>query len=173
MRQARRLLERVFGSRLHPYLYAAGGMARAVVYALLLTAVLQGAVAGRGYWIVGLQAPILLGAATAIASIIPVEGTFLVWGSLAALLFATGHRWPAVGLLAWGTVLVHPADNIIRPLVIGAQTDMSVLAMMLGIVGGLAAFGLIGLFAGPVILALATAVWREWLGNLPDDRPTG
>ena len=173
MRQARRLLERVFGSRLHPYLYAAGGMARAVVYALLLTAVLQGAVAGRGYWIVGLQAPILLGAATAIASIIPVEGTFLVWGSLAALLFATGHRWPAVGLLAWGTVLVHPADNIIRPLVIGAQTDMPFLLVMFGIVGGLAAFGLIGLFAGPVILALATAVWREWLGNLPDDRPTG
>jgi predicted PurR-regulated permease PerM len=67
--------------------------------------------------------------------------------------------------LAWGVILVHPIDNVIRPLVISNVTHIPFLLVMFGVLGGLAAFGLIGLFLGPVILALGYAVWQEWLGE--------
>jgi predicted PurR-regulated permease PerM len=86
----------------------------------------------------------------------------LVWGSASAWLAATGHVWAALGLFAWGVVLVHPADNILRPLLISTSTRLPFLLVMFGVVGGLAAFGLVGLIIGPVVLAIATAVWREW-----------
>jgi len=161
-RQAVRVLRRFFGKRLDRYLRAAGGMTRAVVFGLLITALAQGTIAGIGYAVFGVEAPVLLGVLTALASIVPVVGTLLVWGSAGVLLMVGGHLWPGLGLLAWGTLLVHPADNIIRPLMISNVTEIPFLLVMFGVLGGLAAFGLIGLFIGPVVLAIATAVWREW-----------
>ena len=143
-------------------------MARAVVFGILITAIVQGALAGRGYAIFGVEAPVLLGAVTALASIVPIFGTFLIWGSVSAALVLSGHLWPGLGLMAWGIVLVHPADNLIRPLLISNATHMHFLLIMFGVLGGLAAFGLVGLFIGPVALAVANAVWREW--SLPAAR---
>lgn len=161
--QAARVLSRFFGGRLDAYMRAAGVTTRAVIFGLLITALVQGILAGIGYAVFRVDAPVLLGAATALASIVPVVGTFLIWGSVAVALMLTGHPWPGLGLLVWGTVLVHPVDNLIRPLVISNVTRMPFLLVMFGVLGGLAAFGLIGLFIGPVALAVATAVWREWL----------
>jgi predicted PurR-regulated permease PerM len=106
---------------------------------------------------------VLLGALTAAASIVPVVGTLLVMAPASLALFATGHLWPALGLIAWGTLLVHPVDNVLRPLLISNATKLPFLLVMFGVLGGLAAFGLIGVFIGPIALALAVAVWREWL----------
>jgi predicted PurR-regulated permease PerM len=165
VRQGAQVTRRFFSDRLDRYFRAAGAMARAVVYGLLVTALVQGTIAGVGYTVVGVDAPVLLGALTALASVVPIVGTFLVWGPVAAALLLTGHPWPGVALLAWGTLLVHPADNLIRPLLISNATQMPFLLVMFGVIGGLAAFGLVGLFVGPVSLAIATAVWREWSGE--------
>ena len=163
VRQTAQILHGFFGDRLDRYVCAAGVMTRAVVFGLLITAVVQGTIAGIGYAVFRVEAPIALGVLTALASIVPVVGTFLVWGSAGLALVVTGHLWPGIGLLAWGTLLVHPADNLIRPLLIGKVTQMPFLVVMFGVIGGVAAFGLVGLFIGPVALALAVAVWREWL----------
>ena len=74
-----------------------------------------------------------------------------------------GEIWPGIGLLLWGTLVVSWIDNLIRPLVISQAARIPFLVVMFGVLGGLAAFGLIGLFVGPVILAVLMAVWREWL----------
>ena len=157
-----RVVERFFARRLDRYLEAAGAMLKAAIFGLLVTAIVQGAIAGVGFAVFGVEAPVLLGVLTAVASIIPVVGTFLIWGSASVWLAATGHAWAALGLCAWGVILVHPADNILRPLLISSSTRLPFLLVMFGVVGGLAAFGLAGLIIGPVVLAIATAVWREW-----------
>jgi predicted PurR-regulated permease PerM len=161
--QAARVLTRFFGDRLDAYVRAAGAMTRAVIYGLLITALVQGVVGGIGYAVFGVDAPTLLGALTAIVSVIPIVGTFLVWGPVALWLVMSGHPWAGLGLLAWGVVLVHPADNLLRPFLISSATRMPFLLIMFGVLGGVAAFGLLGLFVGPVSLAVASAVWSEWL----------
>jgi predicted PurR-regulated permease PerM len=160
--QVARIVDRIFAQRLVRYVDAAAAMLKAAIFGLLVTAILQGAIAGAGFALFHVQAPVLLAMLTAVASIIPILGTFLIWGSASAWLAATGHVWAAVGLFAWGVVLVHPADNILRPLLISTSTRLPFLLVMFGVVGGLAAFGLVGLIIGPVVLAIATAVWREW-----------
>jgi predicted PurR-regulated permease PerM len=169
VQQVSRIGGRFFGGRLTRYLRAAGRMTRAVVYGLLATALVQGLIAGIGYAIVGVQAPVLLGALTALASIVPVFGTFLVWGPVGLWLALNGHLWQGLGLLAWGTALVNPVDNLLRPLLISTATEIPFLLIMFGVIGGLSAFGLVGVFIGPAALAVATAVWREWLEELADD----
>jgi predicted PurR-regulated permease PerM len=162
MREVRAILEGILGPQVRDYLDAAGSTTQAVVYALVLGALAQGAVAGVGYWIFGLQAPILLGAVTALVALIPF-GAPLVWVSLAIWLLLTGHIWPGAGLLLWGVLLVSWMDNIVRPLVISNATRMPFLLVVFGVLGGVLAFGLVGLFIGPVLLAVCLALWREWL----------
>ena len=161
--QVRTVLSRPFDDRLDRYVRAAGAMVRAVVFGFLMTALAQGIMAGIGYALVGVGAPIALGALTAFASVIPVLGTGLVWGVVVLTLLGTGQVWPALALLVWCTLLVHPVDNILRPMLISSSTQVPFLLVMFGAVGGIAAFGLVGLFIGPVALAIATAVWREWV----------
>ena len=171
VRQTMRILQRFFDDRLDRYVHAAAVMTRAVVLGLVVTALMQGTVAGIGYAVFRVQAPVLLGLMTALASIVPVVGTFLVWGTVSLVLMATGEFWPAIGLLAWGTVLVHPVDNLLRPLLISNATQLPFLLITFGVIGGLAAFGLVGVFIGPIVLVLATTVWREWLDERRDARP--
>ena len=160
--QIRRVGVRLFDHRLDRYAYAAGLMTRAVVYGLLITAVAQGMIAGLGYWIFGIQAPAVLGALTGLLSTAPLLGTALVWAPLGVALIVAGHTWKGVLLLAWGVLLVHPTDNVLRPLLISSLTRVPFLLIMFGALGGLTAFGLIGVFVGPVLLGVASAVWLEW-----------
>ena len=168
--QATRVVGRFFGERLDPYFHAAGAMTRAVVYGLLATALAPGALAGLGYWVAGVQAPILLAVLTALLALIPF-GTPIIWVSVGVWLLFNGQLAAGIGLLLWGALVVSSVDNLIRPLVISGATRVPFLLVMLGVLGGLAAFGLVGLFVGPVALAVGTAVWREWLeehaGNPP------
>lgn len=160
--QVRRILVRFIGERLEGYLSAVGATTKAVVYGLVLTALAQGALAGLGYWVAGVQAPVLLAALTALVALIPF-GTPFVWGSIGVWLLINGETAAGLGLLAWGTLVVSWVDNLIRPLVISSASRIPFLLVMFGVLGGLAAYGLIGLFVGPVILAVVMAVWREWL----------
>ena len=160
--QSRRVLVRFLGDRLDPYIATMATMTRSVVYGLVATAFAQGLIAGIGYAIVGISAFVLLGALTGILSVVPMVGTGVVWGSLSVYLAVTGHLWKAVILALWGLVLVHPTDNILRPLLISNATRVPFLLAMFGVLGGMAAFGLVGALVGPMILAVGLAVWREW-----------
>lgn len=160
--QVRFILHRFLGARIDGYLAAVGGMTKAVVWGLVLTALAQGFVAGLGYWWAGLAAPVLLAAITALVAMVPF-GTPFAWGSIAAWLLVSGDIVGGVGLLLWGALVVSWVDNLVRPLVISSATRIPFLLVMFGVLGGLAAFGLVGLFLGPVILAVLMAVWHEWL----------
>ena len=156
------VLRRFLGRRSHGYVKAIGDTTKAVVYGIVLTALVQGTLAGLGYWVTGLQGPALLGAVTALVALIPF-GTPFVWGTAAVWLLLTGDTVAGVGLLAWGTLVVSSVDNLIRPLVISSATRIPFLFVMFGVFGGLLAFGAVGLFLGPVVLAVLLGVWHEWL----------
>jgi predicted PurR-regulated permease PerM len=133
---------------------------RAVVLGALLTALVQGALLGAAFGVSGLPSPVVFGVLAAVCSLIPFGGTALVWVPGALLLGAQGHWGRAVFLAVWGALVVSTADNILRPLLISGQARISTLAVFLGVLGGLAAFGMIGLFLGPVLIALALELVR-------------
>ncbi|HEY4366758.1 MAG TPA: AI-2E family transporter [Steroidobacteraceae bacterium] len=160
--EARAILEGILGPRVRDYLDAIGSTTQAVVYALILGALAQGAVAGIGYWIFGVKAPVLMGALTVLIALIPF-GAPVVWGCLSIWLMLTSHVWRGTGLFIWGLVLVSWVDNVVRPLVISNATRMPFLLVVFGVLGGVLSFGLVGLFIGPVLLAVSLAIWREWL----------
>ncbi len=161
-REVRAALERAVGNRIHDYLAAIGDTVRAVVYGIVMAAIAQGVLAGLGYWATGVTAPALLGAVTALIALVPF-GAPLIWGGAGIWLLLTDRTGAGIGLLLWGLLAVSWIDNLIRPLVISNATRVPFLLVMFGVLGGLAAFGLVGLFLGPVVLAVLMAVWREWL----------
>ncbi|MGP1676341.1 MAG: AI-2E family transporter [Burkholderiales bacterium] len=168
--QVRRVLRRFLGTRVDGYFVAIGNTTKAVLYGLVLTALAQGLLAGVGYWAAGVRAPVLLGAFTALIALMPF-GTPFVWGALGAWLLFTGNTLEGIGLLLWGALVVSSVDNLIRPMVISSATRIPFLLVMFGVIGGLAAFGLIGMFIGPVIVAVLLAVWREWLEEKAPAQP--
>jgi len=162
VREARAILEGILGPRVHDYLDAIGATTQAVVYALILGAIAQGTVAGIGYFAAGVEAPVLMGAITVLIALIPF-GAPLVWGSLALWMLVNGNLGPGIFLLVWGLLVVSWVDNLVRPMVISNATRMPFLLVVFGVLGGVLAFGLVGLFIGPVLLAVSLAIWREWL----------
>jgi predicted PurR-regulated permease PerM len=160
--QVRGVLRQVLDERIDHYLEAISATTRAVVYGIVLTALAQGVLAGVGYAVAGVPSPVFFAAVTMLVALIPF-GTPFAWGGVCLWLLFTGHVWAAIGLLVWCVIVVSWVDNIIRPLVISNVTRIPFLLVMFGVLGGLAAFGMIGLFLGPVILAVMLAVWREWL----------
>ncbi|WP_295392950.1 AI-2E family transporter [uncultured Thiodictyon sp.] len=160
--QVRRLLYGLIGARSGAYLFAIGTTTRAVLYGLVLTALAQGVLAGLGYWAVRVEAPVLLGVLTAILALVPF-GTPLVWGAVSVWLMANGHTWAGLGLAAWGLLVVSQIDNVLRPMLISSSTRIPYLLVLFSVLGGISAFGLLGLFLGPIVIAVLLAVWREWL----------
>ena len=133
---------------------------RALVLGMLLTAVAQGALLGTGFAIVGLPSPVVFGVLAALASVVPFVGTALVWVPAVLVLLVQGRTWAALFLLIWSVGLVTSVDNVIKPLVVSGRAGLPTFAVFLGLVGGLAAFGAIGMFLGPVIVALTIALLR-------------
>ncbi len=133
---------------------------RAVVLGTMVTALVQGLLLGVGFAIAGLPAPVVFGVIGAILSVVPFGGTALVWVPGAAALFLTGHPGMGLFLTLWGAVLVSSADNFLKPLLIGGQAEVPTLAVFIGVIGGLSAFGLIGMFTGPIVMALVLTLIR-------------
>ena len=155
-------LEQVLGQRVRAYLQAIEQTVKAVVYGLVLAAVVQGVLVGIGYWVAGVGAPVFLAALTTVCGLIPFAAP-AVWGGACAWLFITGSNVAAVGLLIWGGIVLGWTDHIVRPFLISREAQIPFLIVLFGVLGGLASFGLVGLFVGPVILAVLLAIWREWL----------
>jgi predicted PurR-regulated permease PerM len=131
-------------------------MLQAIFRGSMLCSLIQGLSGGIGWWIAGLPSPALAGAGMATFSLLPVGGTALVWLPGVVVLWAQGRIANAVFLLVWGVLVTSfLADNVLRPVLIGNVEELSMLVVFLGVFGGLAAFGLLGIFIGPVALALA------------------
>lgn len=162
LNQVSKALEMVIGPRVHHYLDTISETTRAVVYGVGLTAIAQALLAGVSYFVAGVPNPMVLTIVTFLFALIPF-GPPLAYGSVALWLFSQGQTIEAIGVMAWGVCVVSTADNVIRPLVISGATQIPFLLIMFGVLGGIASFGLIGLFIGPVILAVLLAIWREWL----------
>jgi len=133
---------------------------RATVNGLVLVGMGEGVLIGLAYLVVSLPSAATWGALTAVLAVIPF-GAPLAFLSAAALLFVSGHVAGAIGVAAWGMIVVFVADHFIRPRLIGGATRMPFLAVLFGILGGLEAMGLIGLLIGPVIMSLFVTLWRE------------
>jgi predicted PurR-regulated permease PerM len=154
-------LEQVLGPRVHSYLRAIEQTVKAVVYGLVLAALLQGVLVGLGYWVAGVGAPVFLAALTTVCGLIPFAAP-AIWGGVVVWLMLKGNMIAGVGLLIWGALVMGWVDHIVRPLLISREAQIPFLIVFFGVLGGLATFGLVGLFVGPVILAVLLAIWREW-----------
>jgi predicted PurR-regulated permease PerM len=165
LQQLRQGLRKIVGEMADKYFQAIGETTRAVVFGLIVSALAQGLIAGVGYQIIGVGTPILLGSITAVTALVPFLGTVAVWGSIGVGLLVAGKISTGIALLAWGTFIVNPTDNILKPLLISGATDVPLAVVLVGVMGGLLAFGLIGLFLGPLILSVLLAIWREWLAE--------
>lgn len=134
---------------------------RGAVFGTLATAFMQGLLAGLAYAAAGAPMPLALGLATMFLALIAF-GAAMVYVPVAIYLLMQGAPWwHALGLLIWGAAVVSTVDNIIRTLFISQASRSSILMVFIGVVGGLLAFGLIGIFLGPVLMAAIEAVWCE------------
>ncbi|ARN79904.1 AI-2E family transporter [Methylocystis bryophila] len=167
VRQLREALHKIVGEKADKYFQAVGETTRAVVFGLIVSALAQGFIAGVGYQIIGVGTPILLGSLTAVTALVPFLGTVVVWAPIGIGLLVAGKVSTGLALLAWGTFIVNPTDNILKPLLISGATDVPLAVVLVGVMGGLLAFGLIGLFLGPLILAILLTIWKEWLNDEP------
>ena len=164
-------LEHLAGARATYLLGIAQGTVTGVIYGILGTALAQGVLAAIGFAIAGVPGAVLLGVATFFLSVVPV-GPPLVWGGAAIWLFQQGETGWAVFVAAWGFFIVSTVDNILKPFIISRGASLPFAIVFLGVLGGVLAFGVIGVFLGPALLAVGYRLLREWTtadSDAPED----
>jgi len=142
----------------------------AVVQGMVATAVAQGVLAGVGFWALGLPYSFFLACVSAVASFQPFGGAAAVWIPCVIYFGLIGAWWRAIFLLLYGILIVSGVDNILKPLIIGGRTKLPTLFLFLGILGGLQAYGFLGVFLGPVVLATIMAfvnIYKETYAQEP------
>ena len=173
LRDGRAMLERgirlvpMAPSRKRDLASTLGGVTRAVVLGTLVTSLVQGTLVGIGFTIAGLPSPLVFGAVGALASLIPIVGTALVWVPAAITLVAQGQTGWAVFLVLWSVILVAGSDNVIRPLIISGSSNASTLLVFVGLLGGISVFGFAGIFMGPLVLTLVATLLQYADSELP------
>jgi len=133
---------------------------RATVKGNILVALIQGALGGIALGFLGVPGATLWGAVMALLSLLPAVGAALVWGPVAIYLLSTGSIWPAIGLTAWGVLVIGLVDNVLRPIMVGKDTRLPDYLVLIATLGGLAVFGVNGFVIGPVIAAIFLATWE-------------
>ncbi|QET02641.1 MULTISPECIES: AI-2E family transporter [Cupriavidus] len=154
-------MRRIAGERADHLLALAGSTVKGVVYGVLGTAFVQAVLTGIGLWISGVPGAAILGFITFFLSVIPV-GPPLIWIPAALWLYHSGATGWAIFMVVWGVAVVGMADNIIKPLLISKGTGLPLIWIMMGVLGGALAFGFLGVFIGPTVLAVAYALLRDW-----------
>jgi predicted PurR-regulated permease PerM len=148
---------------------------RATVSGTVAAAIVKGAVIGIAYFLTGVPHPLLFTVLTMALAMVPLGA----WAALAAavliLLVQGGTWWVASGLAGFGAATLLIGENFIQPALIGGAARLPFLLVLIGIIGGMQSFGLLGLFLGPVIMAALLTIWREWIGDEdgPDSAPIG
>ena len=158
---AEAIMEKLAGPRTRRLIQLTGDVTRGVVYGLLGTAVVQGAMTTFGLWIAGVPQPVLLGVVAGIISILPV-GAPLVWIPATIWLFVQGQIGWGIFMAIYGVAGISSVDNVIRPWLISRGADLPLLLTLLGAIGGVLAFGFLGLFLGPVMLAVGYTLLKDW-----------
>ncbi len=163
-RQALVACDRMFGPRGERVGRQMVASVHGTVDGLVLVGLGEGFLLGVVYYVAGVPHPVLLGALTAVAAMIPF-GAPVVFGIAALLLLAAGSVVPAVIVVAAGFVVTFVADHFVRPVLIGGTTKLPFLWVLLGILGGVETFGLLGLFLGPAVMAALVLLWRDFTGG--------
>ena len=164
----RAVLHRIVGARADDLIRVTGNVVRGTVYGILGTAIVQGILTAFGLWLVGVPRPVLLGALASIVSVLPI-GAPLIWLPAAAWLLVDGETARGVFLLAYGVVAVSGADHTIRPYFIARGAHLPFLLTVMGVLGGVLQFGLLGIFLGPVLLGTGFSIVVEF--SRSGDRP--
>ena len=156
--------QRIAGDVSQHLLSVAGSTVRSVVYGIIGTALAQAIVAAFGFWVAGVPSPFLLGLLTFLLALVPAGPPF-VWVPAALWLFHGGQVGWGVFMAVWGVVGISGIDNVIRPYLISRGANLPFVIVLLGAIGGVLAFGFIGLFLGPVLLAVGYALVREFTAS--------
>jgi predicted PurR-regulated permease PerM len=154
-------LRRIAGARAERLIDVTGATVRGVVYGILGTAIVQGILTSFGLWMSGVPRPLLLGVVAGALSVLPI-GAPVVWIPASLWLAANGHTAWAITLFAYGVIFVSGADSVIRPYFIARGARLPFLLTMLGVLGGAIAFGLLGIFVGPVLLGVGFTLVNEF-----------
>jgi predicted PurR-regulated permease PerM len=166
------LLRRIAGKRADRMIQLVGATVRGVVYGILGTAVVQGILTAFGLWLSAVPYAVELGALAGFLSVLPI-GAPVVWIPAALWLMESGHVGWGIFLAAYGVVAVSGADSVIRPWFIARGADLPFVLTVLGVLGGALAFGLLGIFLGPVLLGIGYTLVNEWatVDILTEDSP--
>ncbi len=140
------------------------------VAGMTIIAIGEGIVLGVAYWLAGAPSPVLLGIITGVAAMIP-GGAPLSFTLVSAYLVASGSPFQGIALLTWGSVELFIVDKTLRPKLVGGPIKLPFLPTFFGLIGGVKTMGFVGLFIGPVLMALLVSMWREWMLDL--DEPAG
>ena len=132
---------------------------RATLKGTLVIGIIQGGMAGAAFWVVGIPSAVFWGAVMAVLSVIPSIGTAIVWAPAAIILGASGHIAQGIGLAAFCAVVVGSVDNLLRPILVGKDTQMHELMIFFGTMGGIMMFGIAGMIIGPIVAALFLTLW--------------
>ena len=154
-------VDRIAGDRGRHLVSVAVSTMRTVVYGILGTAIAQGVLAAIGFWLAGVPAAPLLGLATFFLSPVPI-GPPLVWAPVGFWLLVHDQVGWGAFVLIWGVAVVSTADNVLKPLIISHGSNLPFILVLLGVLGGVIAFGFIGVFLGPTLLAIGFALIHDW-----------
>jgi predicted PurR-regulated permease PerM len=155
------IVHRIAGPQAERLISVTGATVRGVVFGILGTAVIQGLLTALGLWITGVPRAALFGLIAGLLAVLPV-GPPLVWIPAALWLMASDRMVFGIGLLIYGVVVIGGADTLVRPYFIARGAQLPFLLTMLGVLGGALAFGLLGIFLGPVLLGVGFALVNEW-----------
>lgn len=161
MRFLHSAMHRVVGIHVENFFGIVNNTVRSVMYGLVGTAAAQGLVATIGFAIAGVPAPLLLGVVTAVLSVIPV-GPPLIWGGTAIWIFYQGSVGWGIFMLLWGFFLISSVDNVVKPILISQGSKLPFILVLFGVMGGVLAFGFVGVFIGPTLLALGLNLVQLW-----------
>jgi len=132
---------------------------RATVKGSIVVALVQGALGGLIFWLLGIQGALLWGAVMAVLSLLPAVGSGLVWLPVSVYLLVTGAVWQGIVLIAFGALVIGMVDNVLRPILVGGETEIPDYLVLIATLGGITIFGVNGLLIGPVIAAMFLASW--------------
>jgi predicted PurR-regulated permease PerM len=166
----KRVSERLSGRLSAEVMTIVTGTTRSVVIGIVGTAAAQGAVALIGFLIAGVPGAFMLAVATFVLSVVPM-GPVLIWGAAAIWLYVQGETGWTIFMVVWGAVVISSIDNFLKPILIARGSTLSLGMIFLGVIGGVIAFGFIGVILGPVLLALGFALGRAWM-SAQDARTT-
>jgi predicted PurR-regulated permease PerM len=161
-------VDRLAGWRGRHLIEVAGDTVRGVIYGVLGTALVQALLAGLGFWVAGVPGAVLLGVLTFFVAVIPF-GPPIIWVPAALWLFAQSSPGWGIFMVLWGGLVISSVDNILRPFLISQGTNLPFVLIFCGVIGGILAFGLVGVFLGPTLLAVAFRLVDEW-SSMPSPR---